>query len=376
MSVANMLDCMEGESMCAARLHINSMLRFAEKLSIPPSYDDIVRSTINAVFSVGHPETASISFYDYEKKSLLDRALKASWDSPVRFINQPCTEPITLQAYEKARVMQSEVRIPADPGEKANFLRAFPLVSSELKLGVLTLSVDAQTANYSDDIVGFLQFITAICANSITQMRLMNMLRQQAEVDNLTGVANRVLFQKTLAREFALAKRHSRCLSLLYLDVDNFKQYNDSKGHPAGDKRLAEIGKSLAESVRAGDLVARLGGDEFAIIMPSTSKQQAAASAMRIMQLAKEGHGIATAPGYKSPGYTLSIGIASLERGMLDKDDLIDASDRALLCAKRKGGNQVYTITIFEKDEIIRCAPPDSSPHLSPVPKSGHSHAV
>jgi len=347
------MDHLSKNCMCNTRQNIFSILRFAEKLSIPPSYEDIVSSSIETTISISRAESASISIYDYAKKRLLVRVHKASWDAPMRFISQPCTEPISLQAYEKGKFIQSDVMVPPSQGENTTLTKAFPLVSSEQKFGVLTLKVDVNNVDDSADTDTLIQFIANICANSITQMRLMNMLQQQAETDNLTGVANRAPFHKTLAREFALAKRHGHCLSLLYLDVDNFKQYNDSKGHPAGDKRLAEIGRSLAESVRASDLVARLGGDEFAIIMPSTSKQQATTSALRIMELAKEGHGIATAPGHKSPGYTLSIGIATCERGMLDKEDLIDAADRALLQAKRLGGNQSYTITIFEHEELI-----------------------
>jgi diguanylate cyclase (GGDEF)-like protein len=335
------------------RQHIFSILRFAEKLSIPPSYEDIFKSSIELVFSIRQTKSASISLYSHVEKCLLDRVHKTSSDAHLHFIREPCTDPIALQAYEKGRVMQSEVQDPSAQDENPTYTKAYPMVSSELKLGVLTLVLDGEPIDdsaYTDEL---LQFISNICANSITQMRLMNMLRQQAETDNLTGAANRAFFHKTLAREFALVKRHGQSLSLLYLDVDNFKQYNDSKGHPAGDKRLSEIGKSLAESVRASDLVARIGGDEFAIIMPSTSKQQAAASAKRILKLAREGHGIVAAPGHKSPGYTLSIGIATCERGMLYKEDLIDAADRALLQAKRLGGNQSYTISIFEREERI-----------------------
>jgi len=154
-----------------------------------------------------------------------------------------------------------------------------------------------------------------------------------ASTDSLTGLANRRIFCNELSRQVARAQRTGGHLSLLLIDVDNFKQYNDTFGHPAGDAALHTIGHMLYDTVREGDFTARYGGEEFAIIPPDTGRATALQAAERVRAA------IGNCNNLKVP-ITISIGLAPL----LQQDTaaaLVKAADTALYAAKAAGRNRV-----------------------------------
>ncbi len=106
-----------------------------------------------------------------------------------------------------------------------------------------------------------------------------------ATVDPLTGVANRRFFEETLAIEIKRAQRYGRPLSLLMIDIANFKNYNDQHGHPTGDKLLQDCAHLFRALLRSSDLVARYGGDEFAVILPEIGVEQSRAAADRLSKI-------------------------------------------------------------------------------------------
>lgn len=167
-------------------------------------------------------------------------------------------------------------------------------------------------------------------------------LRARSYVDGLTGIANRRYFDVALARELRRAQRSGGALSLLLMDIDSFKAYNDHFGHQGGDACLATVGQALAAMLkRPADVAARYGGEEFAAILPDTTLAQARAHANAIREhvaaLALE-----HAPQALLPIVTLSIGVASVDRdGLNEAAALIEAADKALYAAKRGGRNRV-----------------------------------
>jgi len=167
-------------------------------------------------------------------------------------------------------------------------------------------------------------------------------LRARSYVDGLTGIANRRYFDVALERELRRAQRSGGALSLLLMDIDSFKAYNDHFGHQGGDACLATVAQALAAMLkRPADVAARYGGEEFAAILPDTTLEQARAHANAIREhvasLALE-----HAPQALRPIVTLSIGAASFDRAHLnDAAALIAAADQALYAAKRGGRNRV-----------------------------------
>jgi diguanylate cyclase (GGDEF)-like protein len=141
-----------------------------------------------------------------------------------------------------------------------------------------------------------------------------------AITDGLTGLFNRRYFNATLEREVLAARRYARQLSLLMMDINHFKEYNDSQGHPAGDQLLREVGRIIKSQLRIVDVVARYGGDEFVVILPETNAENTGFVAKRLQAALKAG-----LPAVAGPA--VSIGCATLQPGM-SADSLLELADQ------------------------------------------------
>jgi diguanylate cyclase (GGDEF)-like protein len=182
-----------------------------------------------------------------------------------------------------------------------------------------------------------------------TAVQREKILREQAQkmhdfshIDGLTGIANRRRYDEFLENEFRRARRNGKLLSLVMIDIDYFKLYNDTYGHQAGDVCLTKIAQTLNESLhRPGDLVARYGGEEFTVILPCTDRQGAwmIAEAMRAkVEALQLPHRASSIAGH----VTISLGVASqVPKNVGDPDELQAAADKALYQAKNAGRNRV-----------------------------------
>lgn len=164
----------------------------------------------------------------------------------------------------------------------------------------------------------------------LRQIGQKDLYQEMAIIDGLTGLYNRRHLDEVLLREIERAKRYRQPLALLMLDIDDFKKYNDTHGHLAGDKLLKDLAHFLLNAVRAADMVFRYGGEEFIVLLPHTFKQEAVEVAKRILNLERQ----------KMP-MTISIGLAYLLDEVLSKDELIEQADSALYQAKRLGKKQI-----------------------------------
>jgi diguanylate cyclase (GGDEF)-like protein len=165
-------------------------------------------------------------------------------------------------------------------------------------------------------------------------------LHEAIHTDVLTGAHNRRYLEGRLLDEFASATRHRRALCLLMLDIDNFKQVNDTYGHPVGDLVLRELARELRKQVRAEDVVVRYGGEEFLIVARELTPEQGLEFGERLRSRI---HAQPVAlPGGAQLSMTISVGLASLQPG-LDKDPaaMIARADAALYQAKQRGRNRV-----------------------------------
>lgn len=168
-----------------------------------------------------------------------------------------------------------------------------------------------------------------------------NLLRRLSLVDGLTGVANRRAFDEFVDRAWRQVRREQAPLSLLLMDVDYFKPFNDHYGHQAGDACLTRVAGALAAVVRRpGDLVARYGGEEFAIVLTGTDAGGAAAVA-EAARASVAALGLSHVASSVSSHVTVSIGAATMRGGSETVAALIAAADRALYAAKRAGRNRV-----------------------------------
>jgi diguanylate cyclase (GGDEF)-like protein len=214
----------------------------------------------------------------------------------------------------------------------------------------LVLSADAEgfvevgarsDREFSEDEVGLLQMLANQAAAAIVNVRLYQTIERQAITDGLTGLYNYRYFHERLHQEFARAQRYGLPLSLLMLDIDDFKRFNDCYGHPVGDLVLGEVGKVFAEQFRRHvDLAARYGGEEFVILLPNTSRDGAQIVGERI----RASIAAAELPGVGSDDeahVTVSVGLASFPGAARSPDELVRNADKALYLAKRLGKNRV-----------------------------------
>lgn len=177
---------------------------------------------------------------------------------------------------------------------------------------------------------------------AVENSRLYKLTSHLAVTDELTGLANYRHLQQRLDEELARAVRYDKQLSLLMLDADGFKLFNDSQGHVAGDVALAELGPIFRSLVREVDLVARYGGEEFSVVLPETDAAGAYVVAEKIRE-AVEMHQFADADGDRTCSLTVSVGLATYPTHARDKDSLLREADDALYRAKNGGRNRVRT---------------------------------
>jgi diguanylate cyclase (GGDEF)-like protein len=165
----------------------------------------------------------------------------------------------------------------------------------------------------------------------------------EARVDSLTGLANRRALEEILAAEISRAQRFAHQLAVVLLDLDRFKEINDSFGHAAGDVMLRAVSRLLTSLARQGDTVARWGGEEFVVVMPEATLDVARSVAERLRRKVASGPVTITGGG-GDVTVTVSIGVAVTGDGVSMMDDLLRAADAAMYFAKRNGRNRVATI--------------------------------
>ena len=175
--------------------------------------------------------------------------------------------------------------------------------------------------------------------------RQRDLLQRISMIDGLTGIANRRRFDEALEREWRRCHRSGSYLSLILVDVDFFKNFNDHYGHLAGDECLKKVAVAMADQIRRGaDLVARFGGEEFACLLPDTGAEAAHAMAVRLRE-AVSGLGIAHLQSAAADHVTISLGVATM---VPDGEDLaarlIEQADRGLYYAKQNGRNQIAAV--------------------------------
>jgi diguanylate cyclase (GGDEF)-like protein len=164
-------------------------------------------------------------------------------------------------------------------------------------------------------------------------------LKELAVRDGLTELYNHRYFQEALTVEVLRCNRHGRSFSLIFLDVDHFKKYNDINGHPAGDVALKLIGHQIGSRLRGSDILCRYGGEEFAVILPETSKEITCQIAETLRKQIEESafEGEETQPG---GNLTISLGIATYSQDGQDGSTLMEVVDRRLYKAKADGRNR------------------------------------
>jgi diguanylate cyclase (GGDEF)-like protein len=223
------------------------------------------------------------------------------------------------------------------PGVDAGPALFIPLKPRDQSPGYLAVYRARNATAFGRDEIRTATLLAASTSLALENRRLGHDLQRLAITDDLTQVYNYRYLKTCLRREIKRATRFKQVLSVVMLDVDNLKAYNDRNGHLRGSYLLKELAGLCAQQVRSFDVLAKYGGDEFTIILPQTEREGARVVAERVRD-AVEKHAFALS----RPGeMTVSLGVATFPEDGTDPLSLLQASDRSLYAAKRKGRNRV-----------------------------------
>jgi diguanylate cyclase (GGDEF)-like protein len=222
-----------------------------------------------------------------------------------------------------------------------------PISYGENLLGVLNVESRSENAFAPQDVL-ILNTLADLLATALHNSFVFQKLQQQSITDGLTGIKTRRFFWEALSSEWKRASRSGRPFSVVLIDLDKFKEVNDSLGHLEGDLVLARVGRLLEQKCRQSNVVARYGGDEFIILMPETGIEQAQVLAERLRLW------LATDPMLEEHHITGSFGVASFPVHGFAIEDMIRVADAGMYVSKHAGGNQVSTSEPFREGSAVQ----------------------
>jgi diguanylate cyclase (GGDEF)-like protein len=216
----------------------------------------------------------------------------------------------------------------------ARSVLCIPINYGESLMGVLNVESPREDAFTPQDVL-IMKTLADLLATALHNAFVFQKLQQQSITDGLTGIKTRRFFWEALSSEWKRASRSGRPFSVVLVDLDKFKEVNDSMGHLEGDLVLARVGRLLEQKCRQSNVVARYGGDEFIILMPETGVEQAQVLAERLRLW------LATDPMMSEHGITGSFGVASFPVHGYSAEDLIRQADAGMYISKHAGGDRV-----------------------------------
>jgi diguanylate cyclase (GGDEF)-like protein len=234
---------------------------------------------------------------------------------------------------------------------------AAPMVVGGETVGVLAVAGARRTSSEAKDV---LRLIAQVGGLAVHHVSAYTQVRVTADLDGLTGIYNKRLMTEVLSETVFRAQQQSSRMAVFLFDVDNFKHYNDTNGHAAGDQLLSQLARLVDENVRKENTFGRFGGEEFLLVLPDTTAEQALIVAEKVRYLIAH-HEFAYAQKQPLGRVTVSGGIAACPDHGVDSAALLRAADDALYEAKRQGRNRVLSGRIrslgSDSDVILELAP-------------------
>ncbi|MEW6324698.1 MAG: diguanylate cyclase, partial [Nitrospirota bacterium] len=325
---------------------VETMNALGKSLELNELCELVVRETTRLLGA----EQGSIMMMDEEQQALAVKAIMGIHRKIVEQLRVRPGEGIAGRVFATGAPLivadletDDRVRREKRPRYKTKSFASLPLKLNGRTIGVLNLADKSSGAPFQPDEVAMLFTIATYASVALERaeyLRQTEELKRISITDPLTGFLNRRYFHERLIEEIERSKRHGAAMSLAIMDLDDFKQLNDTYGHQAGDEALKAIARCVHGSIRAIDVAARYGGEEFTLILPQTSKPEARRIAERICQeIAALTVSHQLLEGYEQ--LTVSIGLAAYPDDARAPEELIRAADTALYAAKSGGKNQV-----------------------------------
>tara|TARA_R110002049_G_scaffold23527_1_gene83147 strand:+ start:99 stop:1463 length:1365 start_codon:yes stop_codon:yes gene_type:complete len=327
------------ESMQAALYAITDAANQAEDL---PSLLDQIHQIVGRFLPA---QNFSVALYD-DAQDKLSFPYYVDETEPTQDIRQTDSAILCAEVVRSGKPLfltpETRIDLPAhiqlEGDTEASHWLGVPLRAQNRTVGTLVVHGQAEKVRFTPQDIELLQFVSSQVANAIERKRADERLRHMAWHDPLTDLPNRELFHDRLQSAMLRAQRYNTPLCLLYLDLDNFKEVNDTLGHTVGDLLLQEAARRLRDCVRESDTVGRIGGDEFMVLLNGLQEPDHALIVAEKLRLA-----LAAPYELSSQQVTIgpSIGIALYPDHGEDFRQLIRFADEAMYEAKKRGGNQL-----------------------------------
>src|SRR5689334_22169210 len=303
----------------------------------------------------------SLTIYeaDEPRRMLIPVWARDKWADKILADNCPFGVGLTgwgVEHREAVRVNQAHLdprveTVPGTPEDEPEAMITIPLIARDSVKGALNIYRLGEDASYDDDEFELAKRFGDAAALALDNAQIRARLEHQAMTDPLTGLYNHRAFHERLRRALADASRTHDSLSVLMLDIDDFKRVNDIYGHGAGDEILRAVAETLKDSVRSSDAVYRLGGEEFAIVIAARSPESAEQLAHRVVDRVES-------TDFDPAGrITISVGLARGPEHAMNPRELIACAEAAMMSAKARGKNQ---IVLYDDSAMER--PDDGEP--------------
>lgn len=311
--------------------------------------DTVLKHILTSAMRFAETPAGSIALYDGFRNDLTLHAhegLTPEFVKTERWSVQP--GGLTEQVLTRGEILfvndtadTSFFHNPTALNEGIRSLICVPLMIQSRIVGILYLD-DFVPRDFDQERMKLLSVLASFASMAIDNAQLHARTRIMAITDSLTGLYNHRYFQQIFNRELNRAKRYEKSLAIIMLDVDDFKRFNDTYGHPHGDKVLAAMGDFLGEALRSSDFAFRYGGEEFIVLLPETEFDSALQVAERLRELV-ERRSVDLLKGIAPHGVTVSVGVAAFPRDGQSRGELFKRVDDLLYRAKGFGKNRVYS---------------------------------
>jgi diguanylate cyclase (GGDEF)-like protein len=308
--------------------------------------DKIFMSMVKFIVDLGIGDSCSIVVFDKENKMYIPNE-KLIPKNYCEFEKAVMDDLLNTRDKVFIPLIGSDPRFKSVGDNLYSSLLSIPVKINEVIIGAITIysnSIDNLNEN-----VDFLSIIANQSALAIQNARQYSKIKQMAITDNLTNLYNRRYFMELLKNEVLRSRRFKKPLSVALIDIDDFGHYNNTHGHPMGDKLLREFSDILRSDVRSIDTVGRYGGEEFIIIIPDAGPEEASLVGERIRCSVEKQYfeGDGDQPGGR---ITISLGVATCINNSLSEEELIKEADKALYKAKSAGKNRVVSSIVIDKN--------------------------
>lgn len=302
-------------------LAINSSIELSEVLPV-------IAQVVQGALDVNR-----LTIYELDGRSTLAKPIVAKFDEDL--IDAERLEEESMQLVGTPLGQAIRTRVPVLLNTETQSAAFIPLLAKGVPIGVMRIEERLDGTPFEKDMTSLLQSIGAMIALAISNAQLYAL----GVTDGLTGLYMRRYFDIRMRESFEQAKRYDRTFSLVFFDIDHFKEVNDTHGHQTGDMVLKQFAQILMESTRKCDIACRYGGEEMALILPETSLERAAVLGNKLRSLISS----YAFTGLKGEvlSITTSIGIAEFLPEHWDPEELIASADQALYRAKDLGRNRV-----------------------------------